>query len=522
MKKTILFISLITSTILASAQNNVRNLANFNALKVSSAFTIELIKGSTNQVEIIGVPDEYLSNLATEINDNQLSVYAKGKIKAESTMKIKLTFVALEKINVSGASNISNQGVLTLNDFNIKTSGASNIDLNLKAQKVTLLSSGASDVKLNGATPEFIIEISGASELKTETFEAEKVVVNASGASDLKVLAVKEISGSVSGASDLKIFGNPAINNIKESGASDVRIGNNITGDNLKIDVGSSKILIEGDDVTITGVANSDVKVTNDTTKIKLGRTYVLVINDSISINRTPKKRRKHWAGIDLGINGFVNSSGSFNLNHDPSLSLTDPKKVTQFMELDYAKSWVFSLNFYEHYFKIYQHHFGFVTGLGLEYNNYELKHNVRLIEDGGSYVSNNVNAFNENYTWGIVDTNINYSKNRFKTFYINAPLLFEINTGDHKNKSFHLSAGAIVGYKFTTRMKYKYKEDGDEQKVKDNSDFNTNPFKVSLTARVGVGWLNLFATYAITPLFESGRGPELYPFSVGVTLLGF
>src|SRR3990167_8830791 len=110
MKKTILFISLITSTILASAQNNVRNLANFNALKVSSAFTIELIQGSTNQVEIIGVPDEYLSKLATEINDNQLSVYAKGKIKAESTMKIKLTFVALEKINVSGASNISNQG----------------------------------------------------------------------------------------------------------------------------------------------------------------------------------------------------------------------------------------------------------------------------------------------------------------------------------------------------------------------------------------------------------------------------
>jgi hypothetical protein len=517
MKKTILFISLITSTILASAQNNVRNLADFNALKVSSAFTIELIQGTSNQVEIIGVPDEYLSNLATEINDNQLSIYAKGKIKAEKDMVIKLTFKNLEKVDISGASVLKNAEPLLFNIFELKTSGASNVLLNTKSEIFTLKTSGASDVKLIGNAKEFNILSSGASSVKAKEFEAEKISVTESGASDLTVNATKEITGNVSGASSIKVLGNPAVNDLKFSGAS-----SGTTGDNLKIDVGSSKILIEGDDVTITGVANSDVKVTNDTTKIKLGRTYVLVINDSISINRTPKKRRKHWAGIDLGINGFVNSSGSFNLNHDPSLSLTDPKKVTQFMELDYAKSWVFSLNFYEHFFKIYQHRFGLVTGLGLEYNNYELKHNVRLIEDGGSYVSNNVNAFNENYTWGIVDTNINYSKNRFKTFYINAPLLFEINTGDHKNKSFHLSAGAIVGYKFTTRMKYKYKEDGDEQKVKDNSDFNTNPFKVSLTARVGVGWLNLFATYAITPLFESGRGPELYPFSVGVTLLGF
>lgn len=517
MKKAILFISLIISTILVFAQNNVRNLADFNALKVSSAFTIELIQGSTNQVEIIGVPDEFLENLATEVNDNQLSIYAKGKIKAEKDMVIKLTFKNLEKADISGASVLKNTEMLNFNAFELKTSGASNVLLNTKAETFTLKTSGASDVKLNGSTKEFNILSSGASSVKAKEFEAEKISVTESGASDLTVNATKEITGNVSGASSIKVLGNPAVNDLKFSGAS-----SGTTGDNLKINSGSNKILIEGDDVTITGVANSDVKVANDTTKIKLGKTYVLVINDSISIKHKPKKRRNHWAGVDLGINGFANNQGSFNLNHDISLAQTSPKKVTQFMELDYAKSWVFSLNFYEHFFKIYQHRFGLVTGLGLEYNNYELKHNVRLIENGGSYVSNTINTYNENYTWGVVDTNTNYSKNRFKTFYINAPLMFEINTGDHKNKSFHLSAGAIFGYKFTTRMKYLYKINGDEQTTVDDSDFNTNPFKVSLTARVGVGWLNLFATYAVTPLFESGRGPELYPFSVGVTLLGF
>ncbi|MBI2280872.1 MAG: DUF2807 domain-containing protein [Bacteroidetes bacterium] len=518
MSKKIIFILLfIASTILVSAQNNVRNLADFNALKVSSAFTVELIQGSTNQVEIIGVPEEYLPNLATEITDNMLNIYAKGKIKAEKDMTIKLTFTNLERADISGASVLKNTETLNFNAFELKTSGASNVLLNTKSETFTLKTSGASDVKLNGSTKEFNVLSSGASSIKAKEFEAEKITITESGASDLTVNATKEITGNVSGASSIKVLGNPAINELKFSGAS-----SGTTGENVKINVGSSNVSVQGDDVTITGVANSDINIINDTTKIKLGRMSVLVIGDSISVNRKPKKRRNHWAGIDLGINGFVNNQGSFNLNHDISLEQTSPKKVTQFMELDYAKSWVFSLNFYEHFFKIYQHRFGLVTGLGLEYNNYELKHNVRLIDNGGSYVSNNINSFNENYTWGVVDTNINFSKNRFKTFYINAPLMFEINTGDHKNKSFHLSAGAIFGYKFTTRMKYIYKDNGDEQKVKDNSDFNTNPFKVSLTARVGVGWLNLFATYALTPLFESGRGPELYPFSVGVTLLGF
>ena len=121
------------------------------------------------------------------------------------------------------------------------------------------------------------------------------------------------------------------------------------------------------------------------------------------------------------------------------------------------------------------------------------------------------------------IDTNYNYSKNRFKTWFINAPLLLEINTGNNKNKSFHISAGAIFGLNLQTKIKYKYKDvDGSTKKEKDKQSFNTNPFRVSLTTRVGYGMFNIFATYSLTPLFENNRGPELYPFTVGITLVGF
>jgi hypothetical protein len=115
-----------------------------------------------------------------------------------------------------------------------------------------------------------------------------------------------------------------------------------------------------------------------------------------------------------------------------------NPKKVTQFMEVDYGKSWTVSVNFLEFYVPIKSHHFGLVTGLGTEWNNYELKHNVRLTPEGGAFVHNQVDGYNNNYTWGEIDTVTSYSKNRFKTWFINAPLLLEVNTGNHKNIQVH------------------------------------------------------------------------------------
>jgi hypothetical protein len=307
-----------------------------------------------------------------------------------------------------------------------------------------------------------------------------------------------------------------------EEGVINISIKSSDTSDDVNVTVGKTGVRVGDDESVNVNTANKNVSVINDTTRVKWRNTQILIIDDNVSIQRVPKKRRNHWAGIDLGINGFVNSSGSFDLRNDPDLENTNPKEVTQFMELDYAKSWKVGINFWEHFFKLKEHHVGLVTGLGLEYNNYELRNNVRLIANGGSFVNDNLTAFNEDYTWGIVDTSLQYSKNRFKTFYITAPFLFEINTGQHKNKSFHISTGAILGYKFKTKMKYKYEEDGDTQKYKDNQNFNTNPFKVDLTARVGYGWFTAFATYSLTPLFEKDRGPELHAFSVGMALVGF
>ena len=61
-----------------------------------------------------------------------------------------------------------------------------------------------------------------------------------------------------------------------------------------------------------------------------------------------------------------------------------------------------------------------------------------------------------------------------------------------------------------------------EEKKDKNKQDFNLSTFRYGFTARVGYRGLKLYATYYPVQLFEVDKGPEVYPFSVGLILFNF
>ncbi len=45
---------------------------------------------------------------------------------------------------------------------------------------------------------------------------------------------------------------------------------------------------------------------------------------------------------------------------------------------------------------------------------------------------------------------------------------------------------------------------------------------RYGFTGRIGYKWLNLWGYYQLSTLFEKGKGPEMYPISVGITIIPF
>jgi hypothetical protein len=214
---------------------------------------------------------------------------------------------------------------------------------------------------------------------------------------------------------------------------------------------------------------------------------------DSLSFDIT-KQGFHYWEGLDIGFNGFLN----------PSRQIALPANYS-FLELDYARSFSFAWNMSQYNFHLYENYVNLVTGLGLEWNSYAFRRNMSLIP-GGSTIDATVETYD-------------FSKNKLKMTYINVPLMVEFNTNaSDDDRSVHLSVGGSFGYNiFRNRLKQEYDVDGNEKHRKMKDDFNVNPFRYGLTARVGYGDYSLFTNYSLSDVFRAGQGPKMNHFSVGI-----
>ena len=96
---------------------------------------------------------------------------------------------------------------------------------------------------------------------------------------------------------------------------------------------------------------------------------------------------------------------------------------------------------------------------------------------------------------------------------------MLEYQTNPNNNiNSFHIAVGMTLGWRIGTHTKVVY--DNDKHKVRDS--FDLNPFKYDATVRIGWGVVNLYGTYALNTLFKNDKGPEMYPVTMGLTLINF
>lgn len=204
-----------------NVKKETRKVSSFDALDISSAFEVFLTQGNTESL-VIECDDNIMEHIYTEVVGGRLKIYTKGNIRKVKTMKAYISFKMLDEIELSGAVDIHGENTMKFNDLSIDASGASDIELKFIADKVYLDLSGASDVELTGSASELIIDASGASEIFAIDFEVDNCIIEASGASTVKVFVNKSLDIDASGATTVRYKGSPSVE-LDSSGASSVR-----------------------------------------------------------------------------------------------------------------------------------------------------------------------------------------------------------------------------------------------------------------------------------------------------------
>lgn len=244
----------------------------------------------------------------------------------------------------------------------------------------------------------------------------------------------------------------------------------------------------------------------SDTTRINIGDLKVIIVDGDRDSAGTasptlpeepedPTEELTHWAGVDLGVNMLFDADGNYEFEGD-----------NEWLNLNYPRSLSVDINLAEYKIKLVKQYVGIITGFGLGYSNYGFRDSVVI-------------SSNSDTTLAGYSSDIKYRVNKLRTTHVRVPLLLEFNTSEDPKKTFHVAVGAVGGWRIGTITKQRYDVDGKDVKQKVRGDFNVNTFEVDASVRIGYRGFTLFANYALTPLFKDGKGPEVYPLTVGLAL---
>ena len=199
-----------------------------------------------------------------------------------------------------------------------------------------------------------------------------------------------------------------------------------------------------------------------------------------------------HVDAFDFGVSGYGSKMFSTNIADS-----------TSFMELNRGFHIAFGLC--ETSLPIVENRLYLGTDIGLKFDIYSFTNNNMILSKGPAYL-----AYSN-------DSTTNYSKSKLRCTYLTVPLVLEWQTGN--GDDFYIMAGVEGNLRIGSSTKTKTTS-GDKEKHR--NDLYMNRFSYNLVARVGIKGVGVFVKANMSPLFRDGKGPELYPFSAGISFGGF
>lgn len=262
--------------------------------------------------------------------------------------------------------------------------------------------------------------------------------------------------------------------------------------DTTIIEVGKLRIVIREKDGNTVNVIVED----SESGEVLQDRKVTQKTGDSTEKKKAYKNVRTRYGILEAGINGY----------HATATGFDAPDGYPEFA-LNYAKSINVNVHLFQQRVNLVKRHVNLKYGLMLGFHDYRLADRQQTI-------------LPRQPTLAFTEIDETTKKSKLSATYLNLPVMlnFESKPGKSKN-SFHLNAGGYAGVLLGARTKYKT---ATNDKFKSKDDFGLSQIQYGLTGSIGFGHFNLYANYALSEMFATGKGPSVNPFSVGIILIPF
>lgn len=228
MKMKVLILALSVCTGVAFAQKSeVRDVGSFRGVKTGEAIDVYLKKGDKESVKV-EVSGESLSNIITEVVGTYLKIHIRDNsfFRGNIDVKVYVTYVSIDKIHASSASNVFSEGVIKANSMEIHGSSAADIEVAVEANEVDVHASSAADVIIEGTAKSIRAEASSSGDIDAYNLQVETADASASSAGSIKLSVSQGLEASASSGGNVRYRGNPQRTNSHSSSGGSVKKAN--------------------------------------------------------------------------------------------------------------------------------------------------------------------------------------------------------------------------------------------------------------------------------------------------------
>ncbi|GAB4322763.1 MAG: hypothetical protein Kow00127_15410 [Bacteroidales bacterium] len=125
--------------------------------------------------------------------------------------------------------------------------------------------------------------------------------------------------------------------------------------------------------------------------------------------------------------------------------------------------------------------------------------------------------------TWfEMINDTVSFKRSKLTTTWLDIPLEIRYKS----EGEFRLAVGFKFGFLMKAQTKYKGEDllgQTNQTVIIKYAKFNyVEKNRYGFTARIGYKWLNLWGYYQLSNLFTEGKGPGMYPVSLGITIIPY
>lgn len=188
-----LCILLLTGTAFGAGIDKALAVPGFTGVGSEGSVDVYVTVGAKQSVVVHGEPKD-VETVMTRMRDGVLIITQKntngyGWTSSNKNLRVDITTPALDRIAVSGSSDIYATGI------------------NTKRMHISVAGSG--DVKASGRADRAEISVAGSGDVKAGDLHAADTSITIAGSGDVAAYASKSVAVSIAGSGDVTVYGNP-------------------------------------------------------------------------------------------------------------------------------------------------------------------------------------------------------------------------------------------------------------------------------------------------------------------------